>query len=151
MWWGSTPKGNPKSKKLKTAKLFHHLVQIHEAHLHLFLGPLPLDTIAVCLVDPDQPSATSLHLLDDPEDQVHPPLHLILAGLSFRPPLFKLHAQPLVSQPLDFLIEFSQDGSVAACRRHGNAQTSARLRVTRSTDSPLLSPSHPPISNPPPP
>ena len=136
MWWGSTPKGNP-NQKLKIAKKFHHLVQIHEAALHLFFGSLPLDTIAMRLVGTHQMTAASLQLLDDPEDQVHPPLQLILAGLSLCPPILKLHAQPFVTQPFHIIINFPHDGLKTACRRHGSAQTSARLRVTRPGRSPL--------------
>ena len=126
MWWGSTPKGNPNSKKLKLTKKFHQLLQVSDTALHLLLRPLPLHTVAVLLVGTHQDAPTRLQFLDDFGDQVHPVLHIPSPARLFRASLFKLHAQPVIAQPFDFRINISQDGLKTACRRHSSAQTSTK-------------------------
>ena len=134
MWWGSTPKGNPNEKKSKLTKKFHQLLQIFDATLHLLLSPLPLHTVAVLLVGTNQDAPTTLQLLNDSGNQVHPVLHIRSPTWFLGASLFKLHAQPVVAQPLDFGINVSQNRLETACRRHGNAQTSTKT-ASDSIDS----------------
>ena len=134
MWWGSTPKGNPNFQTLKLTKKFHQLLQVSDTALHLLLRSLPLHTVAVLLVGTNQDAPTRLQFLDDFGDQVHPVLHIRSPAGFFGASLFKLHAQPVIAQPLDFGINISQDGLETACRRHGNAQTSTKT-ASDSIDS----------------
>ena len=97
MWWGSTPKGNPNQKKLKTTKKFHQLLQIFDTALHLFFGPLPLNTITVGLVDPHQRPPTRLQFLDHLDNEVHSILHIRSPACFLGASLLKLHAQPLIA------------------------------------------------------
>ena len=113
-------------KKSKLTEKFHQLLQIFDTTLHLLLSPLPLYTVAVLLVGTYQDAPTRLQFLDDSGDQVHPILHISSPTWFLGASLFKLHAQPVIAQPLDFGINVSQDGLKTACRRHGNAQTSTK-------------------------
>ena len=121
-------------KKSKLTKKFHQLLQISEATLHLLLSPLPLHTVAVLLVGTYQDAPTTLELLNDSGNQVHPVLHIRSPACFFRASLLELHAQPVIAQPLDLGINLSQDGLKTACRRHGNAQTSTKT-ASDSIDS----------------
>ena len=131
MWWGSTPKGNPNSNKLKLTKKFHKRFQIFDTALHLLLGPLPLDTVTVLLVGTNQDAPTTLQLLNDSGNQVHPVLHILFPASRLGASLFKLHAMPVIAQPLDLLINVSQDGLKPRVAGMMDAQTSTRLRVTQ--------------------
>ena len=134
MWWGSNPKGNPNGKRLKLTKKFHQLLQISDTALHLLLSPLPLHTVAVLFVGTNQDAPTTLQLLNDSGNQVHPVLHIRSPACCLRASLLKLHAQPVIAQPLDFGINVSQDGLKTACRRHNDAQTSTKT-ASDSIDS----------------
>ena len=144
---GFDPKGNPNSNILKFTKIIHQFLQIHQPTLHLLLGPLSLDTIAMALVNSDQETPTRLEFTNDLENQVHSSFHGILGALLFQPSSLRLHAFLVIAQTLHLIVHLFQNRFVTPRSRNRDAQDQFKTASNEHTPPSPLCDTLPPITS----